>query len=83
MNGFELPGEGILHIERKWENNRIESDPAALKKLITPMRALSQSPPLKVHCVALKQSGPSNMATSMGEVQASQAKSVLLKASLT
>jgi IS6 family transposase len=38
MNRFELPGEGILHINRKWENNRIESDHAALKKLITPMR---------------------------------------------
>ncbi|SHF42768.1 DDE domain-containing protein [Litoreibacter ascidiaceicola] len=35
---FELPGEGIVHINRKWENNRIESDHAALKKLITPMR---------------------------------------------
>ncbi len=38
MNRFELPGEGILHINRKWENNWIESDHAALKKLITPMR---------------------------------------------
>lgn len=38
MNQFELPGEGILHNNRKWENNRIESDHAALKKLITPMR---------------------------------------------
>ena len=38
VNRFELPGEGILHINRKWENNRIESDHAALKKLITPMR---------------------------------------------
>lgn len=38
MNRFELPGEGILHVNRKWENNRIESDHAALKKLITPMR---------------------------------------------
>ena len=38
INRFELPGEGILHINRKWENNRIESDHAALKKLTTPMR---------------------------------------------
>ena len=38
MNRFELPGEGILHISRKWKNNRIKSDHAALKKLITPMR---------------------------------------------
>ena len=38
MNRFELPGEGILHINRKWENNRIESDHAALKKVLTPMR---------------------------------------------
>ena len=38
VNRFELPGEGIVHINRKWENNRIESDHAALKKLITPMR---------------------------------------------
>ncbi len=38
MNRFELPGEGIMQISRKWENNRIEGDHAALKKLITPMR---------------------------------------------
>lgn len=38
MNQFELPGDGILHNNRKWENNRIESDHAALKKIITPMR---------------------------------------------
>lgn len=38
MNRFELPGEGILHVNREWENNRIESDHAALKKLITRMR---------------------------------------------
>lgn len=34
-NRFELPGEGVLHINRRWENNRIESDHATLKKLIT------------------------------------------------
>tara|TARA_R110002094_G_scaffold173267_1_gene154617 strand:+ start:394 stop:666 length:273 start_codon:yes stop_codon:yes gene_type:complete len=38
MNRFEPPGEGILHINRKWESNRIENDHAALKKFITPMR---------------------------------------------
>jgi len=38
MNQFELPGEGILHVNRKWENSRIESDHAALKKRITSMR---------------------------------------------
>ena len=38
MSRIELPGEGILHINRKRENNRIESDHAALKKLITLMR---------------------------------------------
>lgn len=38
MKDFELSGQGILHISRKWENNRIESVHAALKKLITPMR---------------------------------------------
>lgn len=38
MNRFELPGEGIPRINRKWENNRIEGDHSALKKLITPMR---------------------------------------------
>jgi IS6 family transposase len=38
MNRFELPGEGIPYINRKWENNRIDSDHAALKKRITPMR---------------------------------------------
>nr|WP_217642969.1 IS6 family transposase [Litoreibacter janthinus] len=31
MNRFDLRGEGILHINRKGENNRIESDHAALK----------------------------------------------------
>jgi len=35
MNYFERPGERILHVCRKWVNNRIESDHAALKKLIT------------------------------------------------
>ena len=38
MNRFELSGEGILHINRKWENSRIENDHAALNKLTTPMR---------------------------------------------
>ena len=33
MNKNELPGEGIRHIDRKWRNNRIESDHAALKRL--------------------------------------------------
>jgi len=40
MNQFKYPDEGILHINRKWENNRIESDHAALEKLIMPMRGL-------------------------------------------
>jgi IS6 family transposase len=34
MNRFELISEGILHINRKWGNNRIEGDRAALKELI-------------------------------------------------
>lgn len=38
MNEWSFPGEEIVHIDRKWKNNRIESDHAALKKLITPMR---------------------------------------------
>ena len=38
LNSLESPGEGIIHVSRKWENNRIESDHAALKKLITPMK---------------------------------------------
>ena len=37
MNKYELPGEGIQHIDRKWRNNRIESDHTALKRL-TPRR---------------------------------------------
>lgn len=40
LNRFEVPGEGALHANRKWKNNRIGSDHAALKKLITSMRGL-------------------------------------------
>lgn len=38
LNRWSFPGEEIRHVDRKWLNNRIESDHAALKKLITPMR---------------------------------------------
>lgn len=38
MNRHAMPGDEILHVDRKWQNNRIESDHAALKKMITPMR---------------------------------------------
>ena len=41
MNRFELPRDGIMHISRKWENNRIESYHAALKKLITPLSLIA------------------------------------------
>ena len=34
-NKYELPDEGIQHIDLKWRNNRSESDHAALKR-ITP-----------------------------------------------
>jgi IS6 family transposase len=38
MNRWSFPGEEIRHVDRKWKNNRIESDHAALKKLVTPTR---------------------------------------------
>ncbi len=40
VNRFKLPSEGIQHIKRTWENNRIESDHAATKKRLTPMGGL-------------------------------------------
>jgi transposase, IS6 family len=48
MNRFERPNEGILLINRKWENNRIESDHAALKKPITPIRGFKSLSSAKV-----------------------------------
>ncbi len=38
MNRWTMPGDAILNVDRKWQNNRIESDHAALKKLIIQMR---------------------------------------------
>lgn len=38
MNRFTIPDDEILHIDKKWRNNLVESDHAALKKLVTPMR---------------------------------------------
>jgi len=29
MNEFGFPGEEIIHVDKKWQNNRIESDHAA------------------------------------------------------
>ena len=36
MNQFGFPGEEIIHVDKKWQNNRIESDHAALKRLTNP-----------------------------------------------
>ena len=36
MNEFGFPGEEIIHVDKKWQNNRIESDHAALKRLTNP-----------------------------------------------
>ncbi|MEM9810234.1 MAG: DDE-type integrase/transposase/recombinase [Pseudomonadota bacterium] len=33
------PNETITHVDRKWQNNRIESDHAALKQRLNSMRA--------------------------------------------
>lgn len=38
INRWAFPGEEIRHVDRKWKNNWIESDHAALKKLVTPTR---------------------------------------------
>ncbi|WP_366523337.1 DDE-type integrase/transposase/recombinase [uncultured Roseobacter sp.] len=38
MNTFCFPGEEIIHVDRKWRNNRIESDHAALKRITDPGR---------------------------------------------
>ncbi len=40
MNAYSFPGDEILHVDRKWRNNRIESDHAALKRIIDPGRGL-------------------------------------------
>jgi len=36
MNEFGFPGEEIIHVDKKCQNNRIESDHAALKRLTDP-----------------------------------------------
>ena len=36
LNAYSLPAEELVHIDRKWRNNRIESDHAALKRLTNP-----------------------------------------------
>ena len=36
INRWSFPGAEIKHIDRKWRNNRIGGDHAALKKMITP-----------------------------------------------
>ncbi|ADM09305.1 transposase [Parvularcula bermudensis HTCC2503] len=38
INAQMLPNEAIMHIDQKWQNNRIESDHAALKQRLNPMR---------------------------------------------
>ena len=38
MNTYSFPGDEIVHIDRKWQNNRIESDHAALKRITDPGR---------------------------------------------
>ncbi len=34
MNAYSFPGEELVYVDRKWRNNRIESDHAALKRII-------------------------------------------------
>jgi transposase, IS6 family len=36
INRRRGPGDEIIHIDKKWKNNRIESDYAALKRIINP-----------------------------------------------
>lgn len=36
MNEFGFPSEEIINVDKKWQNNRIESDHAVLKSLIDP-----------------------------------------------
>lgn len=43
MNVF-FPGEEFVHVDRKWRNNRIKSDHAALKRITDPGRGFQ---PLK------------------------------------
>ena len=38
MNAYSFPGDAIVHLDRKWRNNRIESDHAALKRITDPGR---------------------------------------------
>lgn len=38
MNAYSFPGDEIVHVDRKWRNNRIESDHAALKSITDPGR---------------------------------------------
>lgn len=36
INQRRSPDDAILHIDKKWKNNRIESDHATLKRIIDP-----------------------------------------------
>lgn len=36
INQRRDPGDAIIHIDKKWRNNRIESDHAALKRITDP-----------------------------------------------
>jgi len=38
INAYSFPGDEIVHVDRKWRNNRIESDHAALKRIAGPGR---------------------------------------------
>ena len=36
INRYSFPGEEVIHVTRKWQNNRIESDHASLKRITDP-----------------------------------------------
>ncbi len=38
MNEFGFPGEELNHVDKNWQNNRIESDHTALKRLTDPSK---------------------------------------------
>jgi hypothetical protein len=81
MNRFELPSEGILQINRKWGNNRIEGDRAALKELIILMCGFRSLTSAKATLHGIEAIRTIKRDTSKASHAASQAKPALWKAS--
>ena len=73
--------DSIRHIDRKWCNNRIESDHAAMKRPLGYRQSFRSLRTAKRPSAVSRRSGPSNAAISMTNNQVSLARSRLSAAS--